>query len=145
MRLKSLIETVQRELGEMKGPANQATNQTAPAVSQDLALPNTPAGKTLGAFLFAFNSGSLETMRKFHQEHGGDPGNAEQDMGFYNQSGGLKLHHIQSSSETEIEVLAQRKKGDEWVSFAISVDAQAPHGITDIRVKPATAPSEAGK
>ena len=80
-------------------------------------------------------------MRKFHQEHGGNPENAEQDMGFYNESGGLKLHRVKSSSDPEIEVLDQRKKGNEWVSFALSVTTDAPHGITDIRVRPASAPS----
>jgi hypothetical protein len=144
-QLKNLIETIQRELEEMKAPAAQATTQAVPAESQDVALPNTPAGKTLGAFIKAFNSGKLETMRKFHQEFGGNPDNAEQDMGFYNQSGGLQLHSVKRSSDTEIEVLAQTKKEQAWVTFAMSVNAQAPHGITDIRVQPATAPSSAGQ
>jgi retinol-binding protein 3 len=141
-QLKNLIETMQRELDEMKAPAPQAARQTAQPDSAELTLPNTPAGKTLGAFLLAFNSGNLETMRKFHQERGGDPGNAEQDMGFYNQSGGLKLHSVKRSSETEIEVLTQTKKGSEWITFTISVAAESPYGITDVRVQPASAPNK---
>lgn len=138
---QSLIETTERELAAMKSP--QAA-QAAPADESEVKLPNTPAGKTFGAFLAAFNSGKLEAMKKFHEDRGGNPGNAEQDMNFYNQSGGLKLHSVKRSSETEIEVLAQMKKTDRWVSFTMAVEAQAPHGISDIRVQPGEAPARKG-
>ncbi|HEX4947227.1 MAG TPA: hypothetical protein VFZ34_11210, partial [Blastocatellia bacterium] len=115
------------------------TPQTiAPAAAHaepEVQLPNTPAGKTFGAFLVAFNSGKLDAMKKFHEERGGNPANAEQDMGFYNQSGGLNVHSVKRSSDTEIEVLAQTKKDKRWVSFALAVEAQAPHGVADIRVQ----------
>ncbi len=137
-QLKTLSEAVQRELEALKTPP--VAPQTAPAAKLEIELPQTAAGKTLGAFLLAFNSGKLEAMRKFHQEHAGSPENAEQDMGFFNQSGGLKLHSVKHSTEMEIEALAQRKQDGEWVMFSIGVEAQAPHRITDIRVKPASAP-----
>lgn len=68
--------------------------------------------------------------------------NAEQDRNFYNQSGGLKLHSIKKASDTEIEVLAQTRKGERWVSFSMVVEAQAPHGIADIRVQPGVEPGK---
>jgi hypothetical protein len=51
-----------------------------------------------------------------------------------------KLHSVISSSEHAIEVLVQSKKDESWLSFAISVAALPPHGITDIRVRPTEAP-----
>ncbi len=139
-QLKTLIETTQRELDAMKAP--QTVTQSAPPAESGVTLPNTPAGKTFGAFLATFNSGSLEALRKFHQERGGNPDNAGQDLNFYSQSGGLKLHSIKRSSDTEIEVLAQTKKGERWVSFTMVVEAQAPPGIADIRVQPGAEPGK---
>ncbi|MBL8202902.1 MAG: S41 family peptidase [Blastocatellia bacterium] len=139
-QLSDVIESTQRDLEALKTPPS-ATKASVNDESS-VTLPTTPAGKTFGAFLVAFNSGKLETMRKFHQERGGNPDNAEQDLNFYHQSGGLKIHSIKQSTETQIEVLAQTKKDERWVSFTMTVEAQAPHGVADLRVKPASAPSE---
>ncbi len=138
-QLQSVTQTVQRELDAMKAPQ---TTQAAPPAEPEVKLPNTPAGKTFGAFLAAFNSGKLDALKKFHEERGGNPGNAEQDMNFYNQSGGLKLHSVKKSTDTEIEVLAQMKKTERWVNFLMTVEAQAPHGISDIRVQPGAEPGK---
>src|SRR5205085_8631846 len=108
--LKTILETVQREIDETKPVAMQAaapiqTAQPTAAEEPTIALPNTPAGKTLGEFLKVFNSGNLDALKRFHQEHGGDAENAQQDIGFYQQSGGLKLHSVTRSSDYQIEVL----------------------------------------
>lgn len=137
-QLKSLIGAIQHELDEMKAPTGSAKTQSS--TGDELALPNTPAGKTLEAFVKALNTGKIETMRKFHQDHGGNPENAEQDMGFFQQSGGLKLHSIKRSSETEIEVLVQTKKASDWIAFQLNVESAAPHNISEIRIQPASAP-----
>ncbi|HEX4949659.1 MAG TPA: S41 family peptidase [Blastocatellia bacterium] len=139
-QLQNITQTVQRELDALKAP--QTTAQTTPPAESEVKLPNTPAGKTFAAFLAAFNSGRLEAMKKFHEERGGDPGNAEQDMNFYQQSGGLKLHSVKRSSDTEIEVLAQTKKSERWVNFLMTVEAQAPHSISDLRVQLGTEPGK---
>ncbi|MCG3120544.1 MAG: hypothetical protein ALAOOOJD_03288 [bacterium] len=135
--LQRMITTTQNELDELKSPAAQQI--TAP-VDDGINLPDTPAGKTLGEFIRAFNTGDLATLRRFHEAHGGDPDNAQQDIGFYEQSGGLKLHSVVNSSEHAIEVLVQAKNDERWLSFAISVAALPPNGITDIRVRPTEAP-----
>jgi hypothetical protein len=110
------------------------------SAEEGINLPKTAAAKTLREFIRAFNTGDLTTLRRFHEEHGGDQENAQQDIDFYAQSGGLKLHRVINSSEHAIEVLVQSKKDESWLSFAISVDARPPNGITDIRVRPTEAP-----
>lgn len=135
--LQRVIATTQKELEELK---SSATQQVTAMVEDGFKLPDTPAGNTLGKFIHAFNTGDLATLRRFHEEHGGDPENAQQDMGFYEQSGGLKLHSVISSSEHAIEVLVQSKKDESWLNFAISVAVLPPNGITDIRVRPTEAP-----
>jgi CubicO group peptidase (beta-lactamase class C family) len=108
---------------------------------KQIELPDTPAGKTLAAFIQALNTGDHETLKRFHKERGGGEENARQDIGFYQQSGGLKLHSVIRSDQFEIEVLTQTKKDGRWLNFSIGVEPQPPHGIADIRVRPTSAPS----
>ncbi len=105
--------------------------------AEDVKIPDTPAGSTLTAFLDAFNSGDINKMKAFHREKGGSEENAEKDMGFYEQSGGLKVLSVSSSEEFEITVVAETRKDGMKVRFNMTVDSQAPHGIQGIRVQPA--------
>jgi hypothetical protein len=132
--LQNLIATTQHELDELKSsPAAQETGMT---------LPKTPAASIFEKFIRAFNTGNLETLRRFHQEHGGDPENTQQDIGFFEQSGGLKPHSVTKSSNYEIQVLVQTKKDGRWLNFGMSVASLPPHGITDIQARPAEAPKQ---
>jgi len=137
--LQSVIAATQRELDELKSPASA---QMQPPEEAGIALPNTPAGKTFGKFIRAFNTGNLETLRRFHQDHGGDPENAQKDIAFYEQSGGLKPHSVTKSSAHEIEVLVQAKKDGRWLNFGMGVAATPPHDINNIQAQPAEAPKQ---
>lgn len=138
-QLQQALATVQREIEAANNPAGALTDT---AVSDNaISLPNTAAGKTLAAFVRAFNTGNPAALRRFHEEHGGNPENAEQDIAFYDQSGGLKLHSVTHSNEYDIEVLLQARKDGRWLNFVINVTAQPPHGITDIRARPASPPN----
>jgi hypothetical protein len=114
------------------------------AIAQEEAVkfPDTPAGKTVAEFFAAFNSGNIETMKKFHQAHGGPEDNAEKDKEIFEKTGGLKVHSIKRSEKTEIEVLVQTKKEGNWLSFNFNVSGEAPFAIEGIRVQPTSAPSE---
>ncbi|MGE0129889.1 MAG: serine hydrolase [Blastocatellales bacterium] len=140
-QLKSMIESLEKEIGDIAVPPPAQQTSQASATDETIKLRDTPAGKTLGAFIKAFNTGDLETLKRFHKERGGDDENAQQDFGFFQQSGGLKLHSVTQSDQFEIEVLAQTKKDDRWLSFSIGVEPQPPHGIVDIRVRPASGPN----
>ena len=146
-QLKGLIESLQKEVGDIALPATaqaaaKSALQQAASTDKEIILPDTPAGKTVGKFVRALNSGDLATMKQFHKETGGDEGNAEQDMGFYQQSGGLILHSVTKSTDYEITVLAKSKKDGRWLNFSIGVERQAPHAVADIRIQPGEAPSE---
>jgi CubicO group peptidase (beta-lactamase class C family) len=112
----------------------------AVAQTASVTLPDTPAGKTLGAFLVAFNTGKIETMRRFHSDHGGNVNNADQDMEFYNQSGGITLHSVKRSSDYEIEALVQTAHG-RWLEFRMAVETTAPYAPSDININPSDPPS----
>jgi len=154
-QLSVIANRLQSDLDEAKAtftgqpveyvPAVSTQQNQSPAQSQsataEFKYPDTPAGRTLNKFLQALNSGDLAAMKKFHQETGGDPENAEQDLGFYQQSGGLKPYSVVSSSQFEIQILAQGKKDERWLNFSITVESQAPHAVTELRINPTSAPS----
>lgn len=146
-QLKSLIENLQREVGDVSLPTptqvtQAAKPQTAPGATatQEVKLPDTIAGKTFAEFLKAFNTGNLETLKQFHRKHGNPEDNADQDVGAFNQVGALTLQSVASSTETEIAVIVKGSKADRWLKFTFGVEANPPHPITDIRVQPAEAP-----
>jgi CubicO group peptidase (beta-lactamase class C family) len=151
-RMKGLIASLQRELDEkaagnskpamqMSSELNTSQPKAAAPSTDEVKLPETPAGKTLHAFLQAFNTGSLEALKKFHSEHGGNAENANEDLNFFNQCGGLKVHSVNAASDYSIQVLTQAKNDGRWLNFTIQVGANPPHSIDDIRVQPASAPT----
>lgn len=113
--------------------------------SDSVKLPDTPAGRTFAAFMTALNSGNLETIRRFHSERGGNEDNADQDMNFYKQSGGLKLSRVLQSSDYDIEVLVQTKNDESWLRFSIEIGHTAPYPVEGIRVRPASGPNDSGE
>ena len=116
-------------------PTEGATS--ASQTNNDVKLPETPAAKTFAAFLKAFNSGDIEVMKKFHTDHAGNPENAQKDMEFYQQSGGIKVVGLGKSSDYALEVIVETKNDGARLNFALEVDSQAPHAIQSIRVRPA--------
>lgn len=119
--------------------ARQSANDNRPTLqtTDEVKLPETPAGKTFAAFLKAFNSGDIETLRKFHQERKGNPANAEKDMEAYNQTGAMKIVRINQSSDYALDLLVETKNSGMRLNFAIEVDHNAPHGIVSIHAQPA--------
>jgi hypothetical protein len=112
------------------------------AQSDSVKFPDTPAGKTVAEFFAAFNSGNIETMKKFHQAHGGPEDNAEKDKEMFDKTGGLKVYSIKRSEKTEIEVLVQTKNDSRWLSFSFNVSSEAPFAIEGIRVQQTEAPGK---
>jgi uncharacterized protein with LGFP repeats len=118
----------------------KAAEKTSPLEEE---LSKTPAGKTVAKFFAAFNSGDLKLMRAFHQSTGGDVQNAEKDMDFYEQTGGLKPHSLTGTKDKDqISVLVQTKKDARWITFEFTVEAQEPHGISRIGARPASPPAQ---
>jgi hypothetical protein len=119
---------------------SHAFSQSAAGTDFAVELPKTPVAKTFKEFIDAFNTGDIGKMRRFHEDRGGNPDNAELDKKFYDRSGGLKVHSVKNSSDFEIEALVQTKKDGAWLSFKMIVDEQQPSAVQTIDVQVATAP-----
>ncbi|HEV2800806.1 MAG TPA: hypothetical protein VGW12_09935 [Pyrinomonadaceae bacterium] len=120
-------------------PGAEKSSDKRTAVEEELA--KTPVGKTVSKFFAALNSGDIKTMRAFHEAAGGDVDNAEKDFGFYERTGGVKLHSLTSADKGNLVLLVQAKKDERWISFNFTVDTQEPYSISSINVRPASAPA----
>lgn len=118
---------------------DKSATKTASPLDEELA--KTPAGKTIAKFFAALNSGDIKQMRAFHESSGGNAENAEQDMNFFERTGGLRPHSVTASTKEEISVLVQPKKDERWLTLTFTVSAQEPYSITRISASPATAPA----
>lgn len=107
----------------------------------DEELSKTPAGKTVAKFFAALNSGDLKVMRAFHESFGGNMENADKDLEFYEQTGGIKPHSLTSSAKDKIALLVQTKKDARWLAFQFTLDTQEPYGIVGINARPTAPPA----
>jgi hypothetical protein len=129
---------------EKTAPTTTDKEKSANASTLDEELSKTPAGKTIIKFFAALNSGDIKTMRAFHESFGGNLENADKDMDFYEDTGGLKLHSLtRSTKEDQISILAQTKKDARWVALTFTLSTQEPYGIQGISVRPASDPAQA--
>ena len=119
------------------GRLSSNATRPSPQTASEVKLPDTAAGKTFTAFLKAFNTGNLETMKKFHSDYAGNPQNAEKDLDFYQQSGGIKVVSIGKSSDYALEVIVETKNDSQHLNFALEVDKNAPYAIVSIHIHPA--------
>ncbi|HYP01164.1 MAG TPA: hypothetical protein VER76_13310 [Pyrinomonadaceae bacterium] len=128
---------------EKAAPAAAANQEKSPTASTlDEELSKTPAGKTVAKFFAALQSGDIKKMRAFHESFGGNPENAEKDMDFYEQTGGLKLHSLTHPAKEQISVLAQTKKDARWVNIMFTLSTEEPYGIRRLSIRPASDPAQ---
>src|SRR5216683_1238496 len=98
---RSLLALV---LGLAAPLAPQATSQ-APAQAPP-AIPDTPAGRTLKAWLEAFNSGDRASLDAYLQKY--DPGKPlDREMQFRGMTGGFDLLQIVKSEPLRLEFLVK--------------------------------------
>jgi D-alanyl-D-alanine carboxypeptidase len=104
--------------------------------------PDTPAGRQFSAWLNAINSGDRATMQQFvDRSMPGRP--VEPTLSIWNQTGGLDLKKVESSSDTRIVVLAQeRGAAKQFVRITLNVAADAPDRVAGIGVQPTQPPAE---
>ena len=100
-------------------------------------IPDTEAGKRLGSFLRAFNSGQREKLREFIAKEMDPPPNApsfvadvtERHFGLYRQTGGFTVGKVEESGSARIRILAQAKRTGVWMRLSVFVEAKAPEYI----------------
>jgi CubicO group peptidase (beta-lactamase class C family) len=107
-----------------------------PAATKSAALPATPVGVAVRQFVDALNSLSQAALEKFHTDRGGSAENADADLEFAQQSGGIDLGPVLKSSDFQIEIEAKTRKDGRAVILLFAVEPSAPHAVSDIGVRP---------
>jgi D-alanyl-D-alanine carboxypeptidase len=104
-------------------------------------IPDTPAGREFSAWRKAQDSGDRATIQQFIEKH--MPwGRVEQELTIGQQSGGYDLKKVESSSDTNLVVLAQeRGPGKQFARITLNVTADGVQ-IAGIRIQPVQPPPE---
>jgi Beta-lactamase len=106
-------------------------------------VPKTPAGEQFSLWLRGFNSGEREQLgeaRKLFKEPPGP--NVDADMAFRRRTGGFDLRKIEESSATRMSGLVQERGSDQFAHFAMVVEENAPHLITQWNLDAVATPAE---
>ncbi len=107
------------------------------------ALPNTPAGTMLGAWLVAFNGADRAAYTQFVQKNfPSRMKRADADADFRARTGGFDLLKIEDATPTKLTALVQERDGDTIARLVIDVDAAEPHTINSIMVRGIPRPAE---
>jgi D-alanyl-D-alanine carboxypeptidase len=106
-------------------------------------VPKTPAGEQFSTWLRGFNSGEraqVEEVRKLFKDPPGP--NVDGDMQFRRMTGGFDLRKIEESSATRMSGLVQERSSDQFAHFAMVVEENAPHLITEWHLDAVATPTE---
>jgi CubicO group peptidase (beta-lactamase class C family) len=131
-----------------------AAAASAPRAQPQVTLPGTPAGRQAAALLQVFNEGRGDTMLAFIREHYAKSALAQQpaerQLGTFGElwddTSGLILQKVESSSDRTIVLLGRDKLAGESVRLRIDVEAKKPHGILGVKVLPLAQPaSDSGR
>ena len=105
------------------------------------AIPDTPAGRVLRAWLDAFNTGEKARIESYLQVH--EPGkSSDQMMQFREQTGGFELLGVESSERNRIEFRVKEAASPTEASGSIVVSDAEPPVVTEFKLR-ARAPGEA--
>jgi D-alanyl-D-alanine carboxypeptidase len=106
-------------------------------------VPKTPAGEQFSTWMRAFNSGDraqIEEMRKLFKNPPGQ--NVDGEMAFRRMTGGFDLRKIEESSAMRMSGLLRERSSDQFARFAMVVEENAPHLITEWHLDAVPTPAE---
>ena len=123
-------------LGLVLGLAAAWAEQTPPdpqAGSQP-AIPDTPAGHTLGAWLAAFNSGDRALMEAYYRKY--DPSKSlENEKRFRDMTGGFDVEKVVESERLHLEFLVKERRSDTQAIAKLEVTDGQPALVTSFELR----------
>ncbi len=101
----------------------------SPALAEP-AIPDTPAGHAMTDFLAAFNTGTSAAFEAFNAKYH-HPSPFGGLLAFSQQTGGVTLLKIESSTPDEINALVRAKESDFVVRYTVKLDPADPMKLTE--------------
>src|ERR1700722_3902384 len=103
------------------------------AASAEVMIPDTPAGRTMSAWLEAFNSGDRTRLDDYYKKH--DPEkHADDIMGFRERGGGFELVSIEKSEPLRIGFLLEERSGERRSVAKLQVSNADPPRVTSSEI-----------
>jgi D-alanyl-D-alanine carboxypeptidase len=101
----------------------------AATLCAQIQIPNTPAGRQFSGWLETYNSGDRATMQQFSDKNMGGR-SIEAALADRARSGGYDARKVETSTDTQIVVVAQERGGArQFIRFTMNVEAAEPHQI----------------
>jgi len=95
--------------------------------------PDTPAGRTLAAWLEAFNSADRAKIKAFLDVHP-SKWQVEEALEFREETGGFELIRIVKSEPTALTALVKARDAGYFSELTLKVEAEPPHRIAGMRL-----------
>jgi peptidase S41-like protein len=115
-----------------------------PHPAKELAIPDTPAGHTLAAWLEAFNSGDRALMDAYYRRY--DPSKSvENEKRFRDMTGGFDVLKVVKSERLHLEFLVKERRSDTQALGKLDVNDGEPALVTGFGLRaipPGTSVSE---
>jgi CubicO group peptidase (beta-lactamase class C family) len=121
---------------------------------EEPALPETPAGKQLAAWLRAYNSGEVDVVRRFVTDRYARSALGQKDAvarrlevfnRVYAANGPLEVVRVEKSADRELTALTRSRAADSWLRLTAFVEADPPHAITRVGIEFTDGPPEPGR
>lgn len=111
------------------------------AIAQQTAIPETPAGRVLAAWLDAFNSGDAARVQAFEATYREKPEPIERTLNLRELTGGFALVRIEKNEPNVIAALMTEAYADTLTRIELTVNGDPPK-IIDARVRPTPRPAD---
>ena len=106
-------------------------------------IPATPAGRQLGDWLAAFNSGNRDSLHRFYEQHYPSAvGRVEQMLNFRERTGGFNFMKVSESAPNRITAYVKERASDQFAMATLDVDSAPPYHITALQLNAIERPAE---
>jgi hypothetical protein len=123
-------------------PGYASSSSRVPETSQAQAVdPSDPVELKFETWIAAINSAERGQIEKVWSG-GKDAANGiSMDVAFAEKSGGVELHHVEESTGSQMLAVLHAKRTGRWLCVAFDVDADPPHGIQSVWLRPTDEPA----
>ena len=102
--------------------------------------PNDPVGQKFAAWVAAINSADRTRIDGVWSGSKDAEQRASTDLAIAERSGGFELHRVEDATATEMVAVVRAKRTERWHCLLFNVDADPPHAIQTIALRPTGAP-----
>lgn len=130
-------------------PGGASSASRPPETTQSQQAATVPSGEAVGqkfeAWLAAVNSGDPAKIAAVWSGAKQAEHRTAADVELAKRSGGLTLHHIEDATESEMVAVVRGRRSERWSCLVFKVDADPPHDVETILLRPTSAPTDKDK